>query len=153
MRVLTVKQPWAWAIIHGGKDVENRTTNIVGAYRGSVAIHAGYGWADAAKRFLRRLGVEPPSILDRGAIIGVIDIVDVHQVDDAQCRPPAMCSRWALRQEDFPEVERPQYRMRHLVLANPRPLPRPIPATGRLGLWHPDADLLAAIAEQMAEVA
>ena len=22
---LSVRQPWAWAIIHGGKDVENRT--------------------------------------------------------------------------------------------------------------------------------
>jgi hypothetical protein len=37
----------------------------------------------------------------------------------------------------------------HLVLANPRPLPRPIPATGRLGLWRPDVDLLAAITEQV----
>lgn len=41
MRILTVRQPWAWAIVHGGKDVENRTRNIAGAYRGPVAIHAG----------------------------------------------------------------------------------------------------------------
>lgn len=25
MKALTVQQPWAWAIIHGGKTVENRT--------------------------------------------------------------------------------------------------------------------------------
>jgi hypothetical protein len=24
-RVLTIRQPWAWAIIYGGKDVENRS--------------------------------------------------------------------------------------------------------------------------------
>ena len=30
MRVLTVRQPWAWAIIHGGKDVENRVRNLAG---------------------------------------------------------------------------------------------------------------------------
>ena len=28
MKALTVQQPWAWAIVHGGKDVENRTANI-----------------------------------------------------------------------------------------------------------------------------
>ena len=40
MRILTVRQPWAWAIIHGGKDVENRVRNIAGDYHGPIAIHA-----------------------------------------------------------------------------------------------------------------
>lgn len=39
-RILTVRQPWAWAIIHGGKTVENRVRNISGDYRGPVLIHA-----------------------------------------------------------------------------------------------------------------
>ena len=47
MRVLTVRQPWAWAIIHGGKDVENRTRNLAGAYRGPVAIHVAGKYAEA----------------------------------------------------------------------------------------------------------
>lgn len=37
MRALTVQQPWAWAIVHGGKDVENRTQ--AWSYRGPLAIH------------------------------------------------------------------------------------------------------------------
>jgi ASCH domain len=37
--VLTVRQPWAWAIIHGGKDVENRSWRT--KYRGPLLIHAG----------------------------------------------------------------------------------------------------------------
>ena len=41
LRILTVRQPWAWAIIHGGKGVENRVRNVAGSYRGPVAIHAG----------------------------------------------------------------------------------------------------------------
>lgn len=41
LRVLTVRQPWAWSLIEGGKDVENRSRNIAGSYRGPVAIHAG----------------------------------------------------------------------------------------------------------------
>jgi hypothetical protein len=38
MLALSVRQPWAWMIIHGGKDVENRDwpTKV----RGRVLIHA-----------------------------------------------------------------------------------------------------------------
>jgi len=38
LRVLTVRQPWAGAIVHLGKDVENRPQRW--AYRGPVLIHA-----------------------------------------------------------------------------------------------------------------
>lgn len=48
MKVLTVRQPWAAAIIHGGKDVENRTRNLAGSYRGPVAIHAGLAYDEDA---------------------------------------------------------------------------------------------------------
>lgn len=44
VKVLTVRQPWAWAIAYGGKDVENRTT--LWRYRGWVLTHAGAGWSD-----------------------------------------------------------------------------------------------------------
>ena len=45
MKALTVKQPWAWAIIHGGKDVENRSWMPNLGPRGMrIAIHAGKGW-------------------------------------------------------------------------------------------------------------
>lgn len=149
MRVLTVRQPWAWAIIHGGKDVENRTRNIAGSYRGPVAIHASKReepidhWSRSAIRDLT--GVYPLFTLNSGlgAVIGVVDLVDVHHDDD--CGPDAadaadgLPSAWAMSDHH------------HLVLSNPRPLPRPIPATGRLGLWRPDDDLLAAITEQLTE--
>jgi hypothetical protein len=38
-KVLSIRQPWAWLILHGGKDVENRdwATKV----RGRVLIHAG----------------------------------------------------------------------------------------------------------------
>ena len=38
MKVISIRQPWAWLIIHAGKDIENRDwcTN----FRGPVAIHA-----------------------------------------------------------------------------------------------------------------
>ena len=154
MRVLTVRQPWAWAIIHGGKDVENRTRNIAGGYRGPVAIHAGlakFEQHNMASHALRAAhGTETDTRMLYGCVIGVADLVDAHLVGDPGCKAPAMCSAWAQRQEDFTDVERPAYRMAHFRLADPRPLPRPISVAGRLGLWRPDADLEAAINDQLA---
>ena len=45
MKCLTICQPWAWAIVAAGKDVENRTRPT--RYRGPLLIHAG-----ASRRFL-----------------------------------------------------------------------------------------------------
>ena len=38
IRVLTLTQPWAWAVVHGGKTIENRTWSTT--YRGPFLIHA-----------------------------------------------------------------------------------------------------------------
>ena len=149
MRAITVRQPWAWAIIHGGKDVENRTRNIAGAYRGPVAIHAGLAFDEHMPRDLA------PEIVElftarrhypRGAIIGVVDLVDIHECrshrgdsDVPDCvrsgTPLATtCSSWA----EFRRGET----VHHLVLANPRPLVEPIPWRGQLGLWTLPDDVL-----------
>lgn len=144
MRVLTVRQPWAWAIIHGGKTVDNRSRNIAGAYRGPVAVHAGVTGAsfDAQHPDLWPFGWKHTF----GAIIGVVDLVDVHRVvqtgNRAHCEtvtaptdPAASgaCSVWAERDAH------------HLVLANPRMLPSPIPFKGGLGLRELDPALASRI--------
>ena len=144
IRALTVRQPWAWAIIHGGKDVENRTQNIAGSYRGPVAIHAGlakFEQHNMASHALRAAhGTEVDARILYGAVIGVVDLVDTHpdcteNVEGYGHTPT--CSPWAM----------PDHH--HLTLANPRPLSRPIPAKGRLGLWIPDGALQDAIWEQV----
>ncbi|MQA14935.1 MAG: ASCH domain-containing protein [Pseudonocardiaceae bacterium] len=38
MRALSIRQPWAWAILHAGKDVENRSWPI--RHRERLVIHA-----------------------------------------------------------------------------------------------------------------
>jgi len=98
VRCLTVRQPWAWAIIHGGKDVENRSWNIAGSYRGTVAIHAALqddydAWAqvcdglqplaDVIENVVRRGHEVKATCLDtRGSIIGLVDLVDAHDTED-----------------------------------------------------------------------
>lgn len=49
MKAISVRQPWAWLIVNGYKDIENRTRNT--SYRGRILIHAskkfdaeGYFW-------------------------------------------------------------------------------------------------------------
>jgi hypothetical protein len=153
---LTVQQPWAWAIVHGGKDVENRTQ--AWGYRGPLAIHAGARVSDRGMRSelmheaWENHGVgDPLEAVKLGSVIGVVDLVDVHTATtcmDVIDGEWATCSPWA----ELQYVEHGGKTRRdivHLVLENPRPLVTPIPAKGRLGLWTPDAELLAAIREQV----
>jgi hypothetical protein len=42
MKALTIRQPWAWCIVHAGKDVENRSWST--QHRGPIAIHAAKYW-------------------------------------------------------------------------------------------------------------
>ncbi len=159
MRILTVRQPWAWAIIHGGKNVENRVRNIAGDYRGPVAIHAAHADAEGAPNSLwlehaewyRARKPQPkvfdPAWSDRGAIIGVVDLVDVHRACWDGCHSDGnvdlpdshreLCSSWA------------EVKVHHLVVDNPRPLSEPIPFKGALGLRRLDADTIAAIEAQL----
>ena len=158
MRVLTVRQPWAWAIIHGYKDVENRVRNIAGAYRGPVAIHASksgdYGalndpaLAAAIERHMQATGEAWRYVdLPRGVILGVVDLTETHAYTPSvgchdtngkiQMRK-VMCSPWA------------QPGNHHLRLEHPRPLAEPIPYVGALGMRRLDEDTIHAIKEQLA---
>src|SRR5262245_60955396 len=112
MRALTVRQPWAWAIIHAGKDIENRSWTNKHA-TGTIAVHAGSG-VDPFDRLPRGTRKPGRDELIHGAIIGVVDVVAVvngHR------------SKWFNGPLGW-------------VLRNPRPLPQPIACPGRLGLWR-----------------
>ena len=82
MKMISIRQPYAWAVIFGGKDIENRTwtTN----YRGLLAIHASKGgtveeYEDNYRKHVRKHKLEPPkfSQAQRGGIIGIVELTDV----------------------------------------------------------------------------
>jgi hypothetical protein len=79
MKALSIRQPWAWAIIAGHKKFENRKWQT--PYRGSLLIHAGKEMrqSDFEKmlRYAREDGFAPPRMaqLERGGIIGHVDIL------------------------------------------------------------------------------
>lgn len=86
---LSVRQPWAWAIIHCGKNIENRSWRAVNhglRQRGRICIHAAKGMTrdayEDAQDFMAHLGVHSvtppaPHELLRGGIIGAVEVVDV----------------------------------------------------------------------------
>lgn len=143
MKALTVRQPWAWAIINGGKDVENRNRKT--NYRGRLYIHAGLGYSEEAEYFpamkqawkgaAQLLAVERGNMgtlrkqdlfLDYGIVIGTADLIDCHHVSDCAdwAETGSYCSEWA------------QPATWHWVLANARPIEIPFEAKGQLGIWN-----------------
>lgn len=80
MKALSIRQPWAWLIVHGHKDIENRSWPT--RYRGPVLIHAAKGMTradyDGARMLAEAQGVTlpKPEELDRGGIVGRAEIVD-----------------------------------------------------------------------------
>ena len=108
MKALSIRQPWAWLILHAGKDIENRSwpTN----YRGRVLIHASKGMTrseyEQACDFVYTnvhpsIAIPTFETLDHGGIVGEVEITDC--VKDS-------CSWWFECPYGF-------------VLANPKPLP------------------------------
>ncbi|HEX2882263.1 MAG TPA: hypothetical protein VHO25_22235 [Polyangiaceae bacterium] len=86
MRALSVSPVWAWCILHGGKDIENRFWPYAPKFRGQFLIHAGLNVReDDLGTATRMLQVANPSLtipsipnLPRGGLAGVATLVDVQ---------------------------------------------------------------------------
>lgn len=77
MKALSVRQPWAWLIVNGHKDIENRTWRT--DYRGPVLIHASKTYDDSIQgehEVLNGVDVPESQSFDFGGIVGVAEIVD-----------------------------------------------------------------------------
>jgi hypothetical protein len=118
MKILTVHNPYAWAIFHAGKDVENRSRPT--SYRGNLLIHSGLSQKSMDSLMPTKLIM--PLGFPFGSILGSVELVDCITDSD---------SEWAM----------PGYY--HWILENPVVLDRPFPIKGRLGLWTAPSFLLA----------
>ena len=133
MKALTVRQPWAWAIAKGYKNVENRLRPT--SHRGPLAIHAAKLWDDDREFALKTTvdlaraqgSVLPKNLAkdlpysDTGLVLAVVDLVGVcvDSRDGGECG----CGPWA------------QPGTAHWKLANARLLPEPFRARGALYLF------------------
>jgi len=74
MKALSIRQPWAWLIVNGHKDIENRDWWT--RFRGPVLIHASKGMTrdeyEDCQFLADGLGIELPEFgsLERGGIVG-----------------------------------------------------------------------------------
>jgi hypothetical protein len=77
MKLISVRQPYAWCLVAGHKPVENRGWDT--DYRGPVAIHAGARkHPHPIAQIEARHGVKiDRAALQFGGIIGVVDLIDV----------------------------------------------------------------------------
>lgn len=151
MRGLSLSQPWCWAILDpvARKWVENRTwAPPIAMIDQVIALHAAKSWDKAGTPFLLRLGIEFPARYDlypSAAIVGTARIDRV--VTDARTLPPEQ-ARW------YMGPTTPDGRTVYgWVLADVRPLARPIPCRGLQGLWPVPPDVLADIDSQRSAAA
>jgi len=76
MKALSIRQPWAYLIASGQKDIENRSWRT--HFRGKFYIHAGKKIDKVAYETLVECGIKLPPIekLKIGGIIGKAEISD-----------------------------------------------------------------------------
>jgi len=123
MKALSIRQPWANLIVHGIKDIENRSRRT--NYRGRILVHAPIKM-DSYENFhtgdrLKVLDKEFSHVFDnvlKSAIIGSVEIIDC--VGGSK-------SVWADKY------------FWHWILKDPILFDKPITnVKGRLGLWNYD---------------
>lgn len=133
IRLISIRAPWHWFILHAGKDIENRDWYT--PYRGPILIHAS-SWFDAdeivadaraARDMEAEAGTVSPATITLGEIrklgghiVGRADIVDC--VDRSSS--PWFMGKWGF------------------VLENVRPLAQPIRFKAGLGLRPPPQDII-----------
>ena len=133
MKAITVKQPWAFLIVSGLKDIENRTWPT--KFRGRVLIHASLDKRltreslnviftdDQLDRILNKY--DDYNSLGFGAILGSVDIVDCvinHS------------SIWAEKTVGGVSIY-------NWVLSNPIMFDEVIPIKGKLSFWESGIEL------------
>ncbi|MCT7955709.1 hypothetical protein [Laspinema palackyanum] len=127
-KALTLQQPWAWAITHLGKNIENRVWPT--DYRGELYIHAGKGWdANGAAWIEQNIGakVPPQSELAAGELVAKVNLVNCqHWTKTAEQREHAAAGSRNLWWQSFGY---------HWFLENIEVLETPIPLRGKLGIF------------------
>jgi hypothetical protein len=124
---LSLKQPWAYAVLHLGKEVENRRWRS--RYRGRVIIHASRTFDPVGLEYLCQAGFVVPEALPRGAYVGEVTVTDC--VAAAECESPWGFGPWCFL------LERP-------VLYSV-----PVPGKGRLGFYRVPEEVKPGLKEAM----
>jgi hypothetical protein len=135
MKAISIRQPWVWAIFHGGKNLENRVWSTT--HRGPVLILASKQFdqvdIQAVREIFRSSGRDPdlvsyPSAFKEmhlndprhpyptGGIVGVADLVDVVWGEDVE-------NPWYAGSYQWSESRQKDVKNYGFILANARRVP------------------------------
>ena len=140
VKIISVRQPWAWLIVAGHKDVENRKWRT--SYRGRLLIHASQAMEEEdfpmQRQWIETCGIVIPEDLPRGAIVGSatlshVDCGDGYQGDGLACTSPWFEGPFGFHMADAVEFA------------------EPIPWRGQLGLRDVSDSLAARVPKMTAE--
>lgn len=152
IRALSLTQPWASLIALGAKQMETRSWPT--KYRGPVLIHAAKSmpckvgetlylgeWSverDSRTGLLLRGPISHPYRLPLSCIVAVAELFQVRSTNSPEHGPDNA-------ERALGDHSRDRYAWSLSSVDNLKS--RTIPATGRLGLWRPDPELIVAVSE------
>lgn len=114
IKVLSVKQPWAWAIFKAGKDVENRSRRMLFVGRIYIASCAQIDYKGMSTILHIHGSIPDFKALILGSIIGYVDLLGCKRNSTSPWAVPGMY---------------------HLILKNPVPI-KPIPIKGQQNIFN-----------------
>lgn len=121
LKALSFRQPWASLVLDGRKTLDLRTWTT--KYRGPLAVYASL---DVEKEACRAQGVDTAT-LTTGALVGVVDLVDILPLDE---------SAYNARAAEHLNGRAWREGLYGWVLENPRWLETPQVVKGRLNLFE-----------------
>lgn len=119
MKTLSIRQPWAWLIVNGFKDIENRTWRT--GFRGRFLIQASLSFDDFGYMIIKRdfphIKMPEKKEFERGGIVGSAELIDCVDCSDSRWFTGSKSIGWGY------------------VLTNARTLPFK-PCKGKLGFFE-----------------
>ncbi len=140
MKALSLRQPWPWFILHGGKNLENRGWTT--SFRGPVLIHSSKWWKEDEIgddfRFASHVAIGSGDLVsplprietlkaELGCIVGVVRMTGWVSSSE---------SDWFFGPKAF-------------VLADPVAFVDPVPCRGERGLFDVSEDVASACRAQI----
>ncbi len=154
MKAITLTQPWASLVMFGFKRIETR--GVLFTHRGALAMHAAknatmfddplhepslwlkINFPRAYSALRTVLTAHEIDELPRGAVLGVVDVVDGERFTDLpfpKCLPFDWEGRYGADEEHFGNFAPGRG---GLLLDNRKLFSKPVPARGMNGLWNWD---------------
>ena len=164
MKAISLHAPWAWALMYGGKDVENRAKTFPRRrggveVTGRVWVHAsvwpgrGALWAPSTQTAPQKWEM---FFTEFNAVIRTVQLRGSTHTEHEWPTADAMRGHivgsvevYGYQTPDNPP-DSPWYVPGSLAIMvrDPKPLVTPVPAQGALGWWTPPAEVLAQLEAQ-----